>query len=598
MNLRTAWIALLAVAAIGVLGLLVWMTQGVNNDLHLERLKHIRAVDTYDVQLNRSLTQVHSITDTESKDDRIAITQKISTELNALDQGPQALRGLTPALDKALDQFLDTIDTKFELAFDFENRNSLLSQRLIAGIDSVPIFADKLMNTVRPADRERVSGLVSQLKTEIVTFGVSQAPTNRATINGLIEQLGTLSAQQQPAYPEALEALRNRAVEVMSDKTELVNKLGAFLARPTGPQLRAVEQAYTEWHGAQIAVVNRNRLLLAIYAAVLLVGLAALGVRLRRSFRELDRANETLEAQVEERTHDLSGALKELRASQTQLIQSEKMASLGQMVAGVAHEINTPLGYARSNTSIVRNSLKDMRDIAVAQNNALTLMTSEQATDEQIAEALEKAQAISGSISPEDLASDLDTLLDDADHGLSQITELVSSLKNFSRVDRSRTDMFNINDGIDSALKIGHNLLKHRVEIVKQYDELPEIECSPSQLNQVFLNLITNGAQAIDGEGKIFVHTHREDDGVAVRIMDTGCGMTADVRERIFEPFFTTKPVGKGTGLGLSIVYRIIEDHGGRIEVKSEPGKGSEFAIHLPLRQNRNIDVITASMEA
>lgn len=594
MNLRTVLTALLAVAAIGVLGLLIWMTRGVDTDLHLERLQRIRAVDTYDIQLNRSLTQVHSIADTQSSADRITITKKISDELNALDTGPHALRGLSPALDKALDQFLDTIDTKFELAFDFENRNSLLSQRLIAGIDAVPVFSRKLVEVTKPADREQVQNLTNQLTTEIITYGVLQAPTNKDALDGLLKQLTELQPQQAEPYANELAALRERCREVLSDKTELVNKLGAFLSRPTGPQLRAVEKAYTEWHSAQTAVVNRNRLLLAIYAAFLLVALAALGVRLRRSFRELDRANETLELQVEERTRDLSGALKELRASQTQLIQSEKMASLGQMVAGVAHEINTPLGYARSNTSIVRNSLKDMRNIAAAQNKALVLMTSDQATDEQIAEALEKAHAISASINPEDLASDLDTLLDDADHGLSQITELVSSLKNFSRVDRSRQDLFNVNDGIDSALKIGHNLLKHRVEVIKEYGDLPEIECSPSQLNQIFLNLITNGAQAIDGEGKIFIRTRAEQDGVAIRITDTGCGMTPEVRERIFEPFFTTKPVGKGTGLGLSIVFRIVEDHGGRIEVKSEPGKGSEFTIHLPLRQTQDTEAVLA----
>ena len=590
MKLRTLQIALLATVAISVLGLLVWMTQGVNDDLHVSRLKHIRAIDTYDVQLNRALTQVLTAADAGNKDNRIAITQKIGDELNALDKGSDSLRGLTPALDKALDQFLDTIDTKFELAFDFETRSNLVSQRLIAGMDSVPVFVEQLVSATNVAERANVRDLTTSLKTEILTYGISQSPTNSESLNTLLKTLTALGEKQSPAYQEAAKALVARCREVMADKTDLVNKLGAFLARPTGPQLRAVEQAYTEWYSAQTAVVNRNRLLLAIYAAVLLLALAALGVRLRRSFRELDRVNETLEAQVQERTHDLSGALKELRASQTQLIQSEKMASLGQMIAGVAHEINTPLGYARSNTSIVRNSLKDMLDIVIAQNKALTLMTSEHASDDEIAQALSNAQSLSSSMNPEDIANDLDTLLVDTDHGLLQITELVASLKNFSRVDRSRSDMFNVNDGIESALKIGHNLLKHRVEVATNFSELPEIECSPSQLNQVFLNLITNGAQAIEGEGKILIETRPAESGVMVRIRDNGCGMSSAVKAKIFEPFFTTKPVGKGTGLGLSIVFRIIEDHGGRIEVESEPGKGSEFIIHLPLRQTLQAD--------
>jgi two-component system NtrC family sensor kinase len=590
MKLRTFFSGLIAIAAIAVLGLLVWMTQGVDDDLHQNRLKHLSAVDTYDVQLNRALTQVLSITDAGNKDNRIAITRKIGDELNALDKGPQSLRGLSPTLDKALDQFLDTIDTKFELAFDFETRSNLVSQRLIAGMDSVPIFVDQMIAATNAADREQVRDLTTSLKTEVLTYGVSQSPTNSASINALLKSLTDLGEKQSPAYQEAAKSLDARCREVMADKTDLVNKLGAFLARPTGPQLRAVQEAYNSWYSAQTAVVNRNRLLLAVYAALLLLALAALGVRLTRSFRELDRANETLEAQVEERTRDLSGALKELRASQTQLIQSEKMASLGQMVAGVAHEINTPLGYARSNASIVRNSLKEMRDIVVAQNKALNLMTSEQASDEEIAQALSEAQALAGTVDPVEIANDLDTLLEDTDHGLLQITELVASLKNFSRVDRSRSDLFNVNDGIESALKIGHNLLKHRVEVAKNFAELPEIQCSPSQLNQVFLNLITNGAQAIDGEGKILIDTQPAQDGVMVRIRDNGCGMSPEVKAKIFEPFFTTKPVGKGTGLGLSIVFRIIEDHGGRIEVDSEPGKGSMFTIFLPLRQAQLAD--------
>ncbi len=383
----------------------------------------------------------------------------------------------------------------------------------------------------------------------------------------------------------------------MIDKDDLVKRLNEFLSRPTGPQLQVVEQAYTAWYQGQVAEANRYRLLLAAYAAVLLLGLAALGMRLRRSFRDLDRANtrlveanETLEDQVAARTRDLSTALTDLRASQTQLVQSEKMASLGQMVAGVAHEINTPLGYARSNTEIVRGSLGDIRELTAVQDKAIGLISTPGASDEEVAAALAEAESRRQELNAGELMGDLEGLLRDADHGLGQISELVSSLKDFSRLDRSRNDLFGVNDGIDSALKICQNQFKGRVEVIKQYGELPQIECSPSQLNQVFLNLFTNAAQAIEGQGRIYVHTSPESNGVAVRILDTGCGMTEEVRQKIFEPFFTTKPVGKGTGLGLSIVFRIIEEHGGRIDVRSTPGKGSEFTLHLPIRQKQEAE--------
>ena len=581
---------LLVLVSLCLLGYLAWMTQGVNNEAHLERLKHIRAVDNYDIQLNRALTQVHAASEAALKNDRITITQKMGEELDALDKGPLALRGLSPALDKALDKFLDTIDTKFELGFDFETRNNLLTQRLIAGMDSVPVYADQLLAATNATEKARVHDLVTSLKTDVITFVVSQNPSNVESLKSELSELEKIGSKQAPAYAQTLQMLKTRSDEVINDKTELTNKLGEFLARPTGPQLQMVEQAYNEWHGQQTAVANRYRLLLTIFTGLLLIALAALGIQLRRSFRSLARARETLEIKVEARTKDLSGALKELKTSQAQLIQSEKMASLGQMVAGVAHEINTPLGYARSNASIVRRSLKDMRQIAVANEHALKLMVSESATEEEIVRALTEASALGEAVSAEELVNDLDTLLSDSEHGLLQIAELVASLKNFSRVDRSRSDMFNVNEGIESALKIGNNVLKNRVEVVKDFGELPEIECSPSQLNQVFLNLITNGAQAIDGEGKIFIHTTHDKDNVEVRIKDTGCGMSDEIRNRIFEPFFTTKAVGKGTGLGLSIVYRIIEDHSGKINVNSSPGNGSEFIIRLPLRQSQKTE--------
>jgi signal transduction histidine kinase len=228
----------------------------------------------------------------------------------------------------------------------------------------------------------------------------------------------------------------------------------------------------------------------------------------------------------------------------------------------------------------------------------LQLLAAPDAPEEEIAAALAQVEAQRGPVDPAELMEDLQGLLRDSEHGLGQINELVSSLKDFSRVDRSRNDLFDLNEGIESALRICHNQLKHRVEVVKEFEELPQIECAPSQLNQVFLNLITNAAQAIADRGQIHVRTGAEDGGVSVRIADTGCGMSEEVGRRIFEPFFTTKPVGQGTGLGLSIVHRIVTEHGGRIEVRSSPGRGSEFAIWLPLQQPAQAEQDLLSPEA
>ncbi len=592
MGLKRVLPLLAAGAAIAALVFLAWRTQSVDNATHLQRLANLRKVDALDVALNRAVTQVGVSSMASIADERAATTRQLGDTLDALDRGTLRLRGLSPDVDRALDRFLDTIESKFELAFDFEARNIQIHQRLIQGLDAVPALADTVQAASPPDVADAVSRQLGRLQSEVTAHAVVQTPTNGPTIVALLDELTALSSQSEP-MAQQMRRLRARGVEVMADKAELVSRMADFLNRPTAAQLLTLERSYTAWHSQQVAVANQYRLWLAAYAAILLLGLMWLGIRLRRSYRDLDRANaelshanEHLEEQVEARTHDLRKALDELRASQAQLIQSEKMASLGQMVAGVAHEINTPLGYARSNAQIVRDALGELRGLCAAHDRALAALTGE-ASDAEVAEAVATARQLAQTVAADELGAELDNLLADTDHGLEQIAELVASLKDFSRVDRSRTDLFDVNAGIDAALKIAQNQLKHRIEVKRAYSPLPQIECSPSQLNQVFLNLITNAAQAIEGPGRIFVHTAAGADGVVIRILDTGSGIPEDVRARIFEPFFTTKPVGQGTGLGLSIVYRIIEDHGGGIEVRSVPGKGSEFCIRLPLRQAR-----------
>lgn len=591
MNLRTILIAVAAGLAVGILAHLVRMTQSVDPRLHEQRLALLRQIDNLDVQLNRTVMQTSFTSLAEAGDERVRITNELGEALTWITDGPLSLKTLTTGLDDALTTFQMTIEDKFVLAFDFEARNTRLNTGLINNLDAVVTQAAALSAAARGEAAERVRELLTQLTAELVAHGVTPSPANAKAITALLGEIRTLTEAQPPAFRAAAEPLLSRAEDTLSYKNELVGKLNEFIDRPTGAQLRTVERLYADWYQGQVAGANNYRVVLASYTGLLLIVLAFLGFRLRRSYRELDRANEqlskaneTLESQVQERTKDLSKALKELRDSEAHLVQSEKMASLGQMVAGVAHELNTPLGYARSNTTIVRTSLAEIRELCAAQTRALKLLTGG-APDEEVAAALAVAQQSAASVNLEQLSDDLDNLLADADHGLSQIAELVSSLKDFSRVDRSRSDLFSINDSIESALKIAHNQLKHRIEVVKSYANLPKIQCSPSQLNQVFLNLITNAAQAIEGSGKIFIHTSAEAGGVAARLLDTGCGMTEEVKARIFEPFFTTKPVGKGTGLGLSIVYRIVEDHGGRIEVRSAPGKGTEFTLHFPLKQ-------------
>ncbi|OHC27447.1 MAG: ATPase [Pseudomonadales bacterium RIFCSPLOWO2_12_59_9] len=292
-----------------------------------------------------------------------------------------------------------------------------------------------------------------------------------------------------------------------------------------------------------------------------------------------------MESRVGQRNRVLRQALVDLKESQVQLVQSEKMASLGQMVAGVAHELNTPLGYVTNNVQLLRELSLPLLQLATAQAELADCLADPSCDEPRLAAALDSAATSRAQAAPELLAEDLQQLFADTGYGLGQIAELVVGLKDFARLDRAMSEQVDLNDCIRSALLIARNNLKDKAEVLQQLGELPAIACAPSQINQVLLNLLNNAAQAIDGFGRIQVKTWAEADYVLISIEDSGRGMSAEVQKRIFDPFFTTKPVGEGTGLGLSISFKIIQDHGGTIRVASVLGRGTRFVLRLPRRQ-------------
>jgi signal transduction histidine kinase len=308
----------------------------------------------------------------------------------------------------------------------------------------------------------------------------------------------------------------------------------------------------------------------------------------------LAQHQENLEILVTQRTNELTlvnntllvtnGALKAEKARQeelirklaeahNQLLQSEKMASIGQLAAGVAHEINNPIGFVNSNLGTLKHYIADLlKALSVYEENEGE-MTAE--TREVLAELKRKIDLVY-------LREDVDNLLSESIDGMQRVKRIVQDLKDFSHVDEGEMQLSDLEQGMDSTLNVVWNELKYKAEVVKEYGGIPKILCMPAQLNQVFMNLLTNAGQAIDTHGRITIRTGLEGQNVWVEVEDTGKGIKPENVDRIFDPFFTTKPVGTGTGLGLSLSYGIVKKHGGRIEVKSEVGNGSTFRVWLP----------------
>jgi signal transduction histidine kinase len=396
-----------------------------------------------------------------------------------------------------------------------------------------------------------------------------------------------------PEVSLALDSLRRE----MGAKAGLVARLRApeaqpvervalaeqVLLLPTGARIDTLAALLTQRFQRLLDEKELYRIYLVYYSAALLVLVAWVGSRLLHSLALLRDANEGLERRVEERTRELSDALKHLKESETMLIQSEKMSSLGQMVAGIAHEINTPLAYVKSSLQLVEGELPGVRGLVEECERLVHLLAGGQATEEELAAQFNRA-AQAAERFRERGTGELEKLLNDGLHGIQEISELVLSLKNFSRLDRSKVARFNLNDGVENTLLIARNLVKHK-SVVKRLGDIPPITCWPSQVNQVLLNLVTNAAQATPEEGGIITITTRREGAaaVAVEVADNGHGIPEETLPRIFDPFFTTKDVGSGTGLGLSIAYKIAEQHGGSIRVASRVGVGSRFTVVLPL---------------
>ena len=286
----------------------------------------------------------------------------------------------------------------------------------------------------------------------------------------------------------------------------------------------------------------------------------------------IEEKNEVLENQKEE----LQSMLENLKLTQSQLVQSEKMASLGQLAAGIAHEINNPVTFISAGVDSLGTNLEEVRQVLDIYHRITPENTREKLKEvEELKELIDYKQAI----------REINKLIDSIKTGTERTTQIVHGLRSFSRLDEDVLKIADIHEGLESTLILLRNKYKNRIEIVKEYGDIPQIECFPGQLNQVFMNILSNAIDAIEDEGKIALCTSLSKGFIQISIKDNGGGIPENIKAKIFDPFFTTKEVGEGTGLGLSISHGIIEKHQGSIKVISKRGKGSEFIILLPARR-------------
>lgn len=291
--------------------------------------------------------------------------------------------------------------------------------------------------------------------------------------------------------------------------------------------------------------------------------------------------------QLEKMNSEIKSVNTELDSARNQLLQSEKLASIGQLAAGVAHEINNPVGFIYSNLSSLSRYHSDLFKLL----HVYEAIQPNDLSDD----SLIRIQSVRKDVDIKFIQEDINELMLESQDGVGRVKQIVQDLKDFSYVDGAGWQWVDLHKGIDSTLNMLRNELKGKIDIIKDYADLPEVECLPSQINQVFMNIISNAVYAIETQGQINITSGLDGDKVWVSFTDNGNGIADSDKNRIFDPFFTTRPVGKGTGLGLSLSYGIIEKHGGKITVESDPGKGSVFTVWLPVSQGKDNELMDRS---
>ena len=579
-NARVPLYTLVAVALIGVLGFLVAQARSVNFEAYNDIINTLRDLKQVDAEWNVDV--LRSKTGLANDYDPVASPLPLIASLQEkLDQGTKSYWGIATdseqRLKPLLANFSSLMDQKINAIEHFKSQNAILrnSSRFL------PVAAAEVASAVRdssmPADSKvQIERQLNDLLADAMTYVQTPDAGVRDRITAGATQLHDLTAVQPEAVRETAATLIAHANTVLRQQDAGAELLATLTALPTAKAIDDLTDAQARENDRMLATMQRYQQALAVYSAVLLLILGFLAWRLFNYYRMLNKTNA-----------DLERANVELKESQVHLVQAEKMSALGQMVAGIAHEINTPLAYVKGTFSVLKDQLMPINALATQSYGFTQALRAPERDKAVLNTQFRSVEETAKSVIENGVLDEMGSLLKDGIHGIEQISEIVLNLKNFSRLDREKVSDFSVEAGLDSSLLLARNLLKNNVEVRKEYGHVPDVTGSPSQINQVFLNIITNAVHAMPERaepGVITLRTSMQDaTTVRIQIQDNGKGIPAEVLPRIFDPFFTTKPIGQGTGMGLSISYKIIQEHGGQITVDSEQGAGTTFTILLPI---------------